>query len=133
MHWTLVRVPALLLLISVMCPLTLAAASIQELEEFLGAWEVEMTMMGDTITSVLTFTRTDDGLLKGTWEGPRGKSDLEQVKYGDGRITFKRSFGSGARRGVMSHNVWLEDDHLVGKITTPRGEREYSGQRMGTE
>jgi len=132
---------ALAVLVS-MTPVS-AAGTAQDLEEFLGSWEVETSLRGQTMTWTLTFTQSDDGALGGTWEGPRGKADLDDVAYEDGKITFTRArdgdrpAGIGRARGGdaprgMAIEVTVEDGKLVGSIETPRGSREFTGVRVQT-
>lgn len=108
-------------------------AGAQELEEFLGAWEITMQMQGNPVIVVLTFAQAEDGTLSGTWESPRGTAELQEVAYADGKITFVRQMGGGPQEkgqgGTTRSEATLVDGELHLKMTTPRGERELTGKR----
>ena len=112
----------------------------QTVEDFLGAWKITMSFNGNTSESVLTFTMGEDGKLTGTWEGGRGGgSELQDVAFADGKITFTRAFGGGRAGGGrpgggggIKNEVSLVDGKLAGKMQTPRGTTEFTGVRSET-
>lgn len=129
------------LAVSMVLPAPALAA--QTVQDFLGAWKVTLSFNGNTSESVLTFAMGDDGKLTGTWEGGRGgSSDLQDVAFADGKITFTRSFGGGRAGGGggrpggggggIKNEVSLVDGKLVGKMETPRGTTEFTGVRDDT-
>ena len=82
--------------------------------------------------ALLTFTLDADGNLEGTW----GRGELTDVKFADGKVTFKRAFGGGGRgggggrpAGTMASEVTLEAGKLVGTMESPRGSIEFAGAR----
>lgn len=104
----------------------------QELADFLGAWNVEAQMQGNTVTMVVTFAQGADGALSGTWESPRGSTDLQDLEYADGKLTFTRTMGQGGGGGgggTMANEATLQDGKLHLKISTPNGDRELVGTR----
>ena len=115
------------------------ATPAQLVEDFLGSWEVEQNFQGNSFVSTITFMMNDDGEFTGTWEGRQGSTDLQDVAFADGKVTFKRSFGGGRRGGGgggggrrgggVDCEVMVDDGKLMGKIITPRGEREFTGAR----
>lgn len=109
------------------------AAGAQELEDFLGAWDVTLQMQGNETTIVITFLQAEDGTLSGTWESPRGTADLQDVAFADGTLTFTREMGGGpqgeGQGGTTQGVATLQDGQLHLKMTTPRGERELIGKR----
>ena len=66
------------------------AESANPADAILGDWEVKMTFGEREITSTLSFSQGPDGTLAGTWKSRRGESELSDIAFDDGRLTFSR-------------------------------------------
>ena len=101
-------------------------------DDFAGTWTVEMEFQGQVRESKLEIKTGADGLTA-TWESRRGTNELSNVKVADGTITFDRVINRQGQEFSMSYSAKIEDGKLVGAITTPRGERPFTGIRAQEE
>lgn len=101
-------------------------------DEFLGTWMIEMNMRGNTINAALTILRTEDGELAGSWSSDRGSSDLHDVKYEDGKLTFQRTLSTPRGEMSIDHEARIKNDKIEGSMKTPRGSIPFSGTRDET-
>lgn len=90
---------------------------------FIGQWTIKQEFQGQERISTLTIG--EDG---GTWESRRGTSELSKVKIVDGKLSFTRTFGG--QGFTMDCEARIVDGKLVGKMITPRGEREFTAIRI---
>ena len=67
-----------------------------------GEWDTKMDFGGREITAKLIITEGDDGALMAKWVGQQGESDLSNVKFEDGKLTFGRSVSFGAQGFEMT-------------------------------
>ncbi len=93
---------------------------------FAGKWTVTQERQGQQRVSTLTI-----GENSGTWESERGTSELSNVKIENGKLTFSRVFERDGQEFSMEHAATIVDGKLVGTVTTPRGEREFTAVRAG--
>lgn len=92
---------------------------------FIGQWTIKQEFQGQERISTLTIV--EDG---GTWESRRGVSELSKVKIVDGKLTFTRTFNRQGQEFSIDCEATIVDGKLVGKMVTPRGEREFIAIRI---
>jgi hypothetical protein len=88
------------------------------LETQLGANEVTADFKGS------------DEELQGTWTGPRGTSDLEDVKYQGGTLTFVRNLEVQGNAITLNFAATIDGDTMSVTMSTPRGERKFTLTRV---
>ena len=96
--------------------------------EVLGKWEATIETPRGTNEVVMEFTGSDEE-LQGTWTGRRGAADLDDVKYTDGKLTFKRHLEIQGNSITIDYEATVDGDTMNVKMTTPRGEREFTAKR----
>ncbi len=100
--------------------------------EFAGDWEVKMERQGQTRVSTISIVEADGG-LSGSWASERDTTELSDVKAADGKLTFVRKMERQGQEFEINYEASIVDGNLVGKMITPRGEREFMGTAVSAE
>lgn len=90
-----------------------------------GDWEITMEYSGQQSFATLSIAEKADGTLTGKW----GSSELSNVKFEDGKLTFTRTVRFGDNEFTMNYIGSLEDGKLVGLLSSNRGEFPANGAR----
>lgn len=101
-------------------------------DSFVGDWEIKQEFRGQERVSTLSITEAD-GKLAGTWATQRGTNELSDVKVTDGKLTFVRTMERQGQSFDLNYEATIVDGKLMGKIITPRGEREFVGMAKSAE
>ena len=94
-----------------------------------GTWSVTMSFQGNQVDVTLMITE-EDGSLGGTWTTRRGESTLSNVAWDGETLTFQRKIERQGMEFELDHTATIDGDKMTGKMTTPRGENEFSGERV---
>jgi hypothetical protein len=95
-----------------------------------GDWQVKIEYDGGQYDSILSFSRNQEGDLTGNWISFMGLSELKDVKYEEGKISFSRTRRS--RDGESSTSNFkgtIEDGKISGIWSSSRGENKLEGKR----
>ncbi len=95
-----------------------------------GDWNVKMEFNGQQMSSILSFSRDQDGNLTGQWISFMGTSALKDVKLEEGKLSFARV--SQNRDGQASTSTFkgtIAEDKLSGTVSSERGETALTGVR----
>lgn len=92
---------------------------------FLGKWEIKQEFQGQERISTLTLA--EEG---GTWATQRGTNELSDLNFGDNVVTFTRTINRQGQEFTMECKAAIVGEVLVGTMTTPRGEREFTATRV---
>ena len=95
-------------------------------QDITGQWEMTMNFGGRTSYATLTISKNADGTLAGKW----GSSDLSNVKFQDGKLTFVRTIRFGDQEITNNYSGTLKDDKLTGQFSSDRGEYAAAGARL---
>ncbi|GMV05789.1 MAG: hypothetical protein AMXMBFR53_20660 [Gemmatimonadota bacterium] len=124
------RAPATALFTALAAFLALApAASAQDLT---GTWE--LSWEGPQGARTTTFVFAVEGMnVTGTAQMRRGENTMEiplknGMLHGD-QLTFSLELGMGERTMTQTFAATVKGDTMEGKITTPQGERPFTGKR----
>lgn len=100
-------------------------------DPIVGEWHLLTQFRGQEMTSRITITRAGDGTLSGTYRDSSGStSELSEVVFSDGTLTFKRTAGTRSIRfsGTISGET-IRGFHRIAsrKIATQgmRGEQAF--------
>jgi hypothetical protein len=93
-----------------------------------GKWEATIEGPRGANDIVMHFEGTGDE-LKGTWTGPRGSSDLEDVKLTDDKLSFVRNLEFQGNAITLEYAAKIDGDTMNVVMTTPRGQREFTAKR----
>ena len=96
-----------------------------------GDWLVKINYDGGQFESILSFSRDREGNQTGQWISLMGLSELKDIKYEEGEISFSRE--SRNRDGESTTSNFkgkIEDGKISGTWSSSRGENELKGQRV---
>jgi hypothetical protein len=95
-----------------------------------GDWNVSTEFNGMQMQSILSFSRDQDGNQTGQWISFRGVNDLQDVKFEDGQLSFKRVMeGFGGENMTSTFKGTITDDKLTGTLSSDQGDQTLTGQR----
>ena len=82
-------------------------------EEITGVWRVTMDFNGRETFATLSIDKKDDGTLTGKW----GSSDLSDVKFENGKLTFVRKQSFGDQEFTSDFSGTLKDGKITGVMS----------------
>ncbi|MGQ9590946.1 MAG: hypothetical protein ACUVYA_11690 [Planctomycetota bacterium] len=95
-----------------------------------GDWDVKIRFGEREMESILSFSREPGGEWKGYWISLFGMSELKDLKFGDGKLSFVQEFRGRDGETVRSTFAGtVEEGKLSGTISGPMGETEVEGAR----
>jgi hypothetical protein len=101
----------------------------QETANVAGRWEMTNETPRGTQTSTFIFEQ-DGNVLTGSVETQRGETPISSGSVDGNVITFKIVRGMGDRSMEMTYTGTLDGDTIIGSMSTPRGEREFTMKRV---
>jgi hypothetical protein len=98
-----------------------------------GSWNLKYTVGERQITSKLLVKVDKEGTLSADWQSERVQSEITDINYERGQLTFKRKSKMGDRQweSTFEGRVQWGTDTLSGTIKSDRGEIEVTGERVG--
>jgi len=109
----------------------LCASGVFAAEDIAGQWEFKSEFGGRQMTANVTFTKNADGTYSGKWATQRGESDLSDVKFADGKLTFVRTTRRQDQETKMTYTGTLADGKITGAATGGRGDFPFEATRAG--
>ena len=96
-----------------------------------GDWQVMVNYDGGRrFGSILSFSRDSEGNQTGSWISFMGLSELKDVKYEEGQISFSRvSRGRDGESRTSNFKGTIKDGILSGTLSSDRGENKLEGKR----
>jgi len=95
-----------------------------------GDWQVKVDFEGRQTESILSFSRDEEGNQTGYWIGFRGLSELKDVKYEEGQLSFVRVGQNREGQSTTSNFTGtIKDEKLSGTLSSDRGEYKLEGER----
>jgi hypothetical protein len=103
-------------------------ASAQEVnyEALLGEWDVQ-TEDGQFMF-VFAFSMEED-TLAGTFEGPTGDVQMEEISFEDNELMFIVTIDAGGQVMVIDFSATIEEDSMEGFLSMEMGEMNFSGKK----
>jgi hypothetical protein len=95
-----------------------------------GDWQVKINFDGRQFGSILSFSRDREGNQTGSWIGLMGISEMKDIKYEEGQLSFV--FSPRNRDGETTTNKFegtIKEGKLSGTLSSARGEFELEGKR----
>lgn len=95
-----------------------------------GDWDVKIRFGEREMESILSFSREPGGAWKGSWISLFGMSELKDLKFEDGKLSFVQEFRGRDGETVRSTFAGtVEEGKLSGTISGPMGETKVEGTR----
>jgi hypothetical protein len=91
-----------------------------------GTWKLTITTPMGTQTPTLTIN--DDGT--GSLDGQRGKQDLSDMKIDGDSVAYTVKFSAMGRDLTLECKAQAEGDSLKGRMDTPMGGADFTGERV---
>jgi hypothetical protein len=98
-----------------------------------GNWQIKTTRGQREITALLTIKADKDGKLTAQWQGRRGESQITDLNFSEGKLTFKRKSTYQDQQRESTYELTVKADTLSGTVTTTRGQSEVEGKLVGAE
>lgn len=110
-----------------LCLMLLAQTSlVWAAEDITGQWEMKMDFGGRDSFATVSISKKADGGLAGKW----GSTDLSDVKFQDGKLTFVRIIQFGDQEFTMDYAGTLKDGKITGVMSSDQGEFDVNGARF---
>jgi len=95
-----------------------------------GDWQVKVDFDGRQMESILSFSRDKEGNRIGHWISFWGLSELKDVKYEEGKLSFVRVRRNREGQSITSKFTGtIKDGKLSGTLSSDRGEYKLEGKR----
>jgi len=95
-----------------------------------GDWQVKLDFDGRQMESILSFSRDKEGNRTGHWISFWGLSELKDVKYEEGQLSFVRVRRNREGQSTTSKFTGtIKDGKLSGTLSSDRGEHKLEGER----
>lgn len=124
-------VMAVLLSSSCLSKIALAQEAAANDDNIVGQWTLKYTARNQQSTVKLLITRRENGTLSGKWDGARGASEIADLKFKDGKLTFLRRLTLQGRVIALPFVGKIEGGKLTGEFDSSRGKTAVSGTRSG--
>jgi len=96
-----------------------------------GSWAMKYNIGEREITSTLVIKADKEGNLTGQWEGRRSKSEITDLQYERGNLTFKRKSTYQDTQRESAFEGTVQGDTLSGVMKSERGEIKVEGKLIG--
>jgi hypothetical protein len=96
-----------------------------------GVWDLNYSVGDREMTGKLTISQKPDGALAGKWTSQRGESEVANVEFQAGKLTFDRTVKFNDQEFKMAFAGTIQDSKLTGAFKTERGEVPVTGTRAG--
>ncbi|MFQ6036659.1 MAG: hypothetical protein ACE5NM_12550, partial [Sedimentisphaerales bacterium] len=117
---------ALMALVTLWAP----ASAKQAKKRIAGDWLLKSEFDGRQFTSILSLSRDKEGQLTGQWISYWGLSELKDVKYEAGELTFVQVSRFRDREYRAEFTGAIKQGKLSGTLSSERGEAEVKGTRI---
>ena len=111
--------------------LVLALPAMADHHVTLGEWSMVMDFQGQEVPGTMTITEADGGGIAGVWTDDGGDTELVDVTFEGGTLTFTRSVDYQGDTFDIEYSGTIDGDSITGAFTTPAGDLETSGTRGG--
>jgi len=96
-----------------------------------GSWAMKYNIGDREITSTLVIKADKEGNLTAQWQGRRSKSEITDLQYERGNLTFKRKSTYQDRQRESTFEGTVRGDMLSGVMKSERGEITAEGKQIG--
>ena len=95
-----------------------------------GDWQVKVNYNGGQMESILSFSRDREGNQTGNWISFMGLSELKDVKYEEGQLSFVQvRRGRDGETSTSNFKGTIKEGKLSGTLSSDRGEYQLEGKR----
>lgn len=98
-----------------------------------GVWLIQSGPPERVRTNELVISLNKEGKLEGKWVTRRGESQISNIKFVKGKLSFDRVSQFGEREFKTTFAGQVKANELIGNFKSDRGDREANGKRKGAE
>lgn len=98
-----------------------------------GNWQIKTKRRQRETTAMLTVKADKDGKLTAQWQGRRAESQITDLNFCDGKLTFKRKSTYNDRQRESTYELTVKADTLSGTVKTARGQAPVEGKLVGAD
>ena len=98
--------------------------------EMIGTWNLELVPEDTSDQSQAQRVRKQRLRVNPDMSGLYGSIPVEEIKLGDGKVSFKIVMEFGERKFEMNFNGKLAEGKLLGKLVTSRGTQKVTGTKV---
>ncbi len=95
-----------------------------------GDWQVIIDFDGRQIPSILSFSSNKEGQLTGSWISFWGLSELKDINYEDGQLSFTQVYRFRESQSEAKFTGTIKQRKLTGTLSADRGESKVEGTRL---
>lgn len=117
--------------VAMMAALVFALPAMADHHVTLGDWSMVMDFQGQDVPGTLTITEADGGGIAGKWTADGESTDLRDVKFEGGTLSFVRSVNYQGSEFDITYSGTIDGDSITGAFSTPAGDLETNGTRGG--
>jgi hypothetical protein len=97
----------------------------------LGEWSMVMDFQGQDVPGTMTLTEAEGGGIAGVWTADGEETELVDVKFDGGILTFTRSVDYQDQVFDIDYAGTIDGDSITGAFSTPAGDLATNGTRGG--
>jgi hypothetical protein len=97
----------------------------------LGNWWLKIPTAKREPLAKLSIRQTADGMLQGIWSSQRGENPVEELKFQDGALTFKRKTQEQGQDREYLFTGEVKENTLTGRLKSSQNEFKVDGSREG--
>ena len=101
-------------------------------DEVVGEWDLEYTVRNQQRRAKLVIRKSNDGSLAGKWRSPPFRSEIDELRCDDGKLSFRRRLFINEREMPMQFEGKIEGDTLSGRFDFSQGQFAVTGTRAGS-
>ncbi len=94
-----------------------------------GDWQLKVQFGERQMDAILSFSRDNEGNLTAQWISFWGMTDLKDVKFEEGKLSFVQVVRFGDNDMTSNFTGTIEEGKLTGILSSDRGESKVEGQR----
>ena len=94
-----------------------------------GDWDIKIKFGEREMNSILAFSRDQERNLTGQSISFRGVSELKDVKFEEGNLSFTQTYRFGENEFTSKFAGKIEEGKLTGTTSSDRGDSEVTGKR----
>jgi precorrin-6B methylase 2 len=122
------KITFLALTVLLMLPALVSAGAAKK--TITGDWQVTIDFDSRQIPSILSFSSNKEGQLTGSWISFWGLSELKEINYEDGQLSFTQVYRFRENESEAKFTGTINRRKLTGTLSGDRGESTVEGTRL---
>jgi len=99
----------------------------------LGRWDLTVKKGEKESARKLVVSQDPNGSFRAKWTSDKGTSEVSDVKFKDGKLSFKRKSKNEEKERESTFEGTVQGDSITGTMTNENGQAPVVGKRFGTQ